>query len=135
MESSIKQAFDRSMVFFENTDHENLNVYLNHYKMIFLRKGIETEFIPETISHLEINIIRFRTDYQLQVFFDHPIDLSSMFNIQRISLEAQYEPDLVIRKQIFVDAKTECGLFCLGLSLTPLEESIYHEIISTCTKQ
>ena len=92
MESTMKEAFDRSMLFFEDTDPENLNVYLNTYKMKFLRKGIETEFMLETISILEMNLNRFRMEYQMLVFFDLPIDLTSMFNIQRISLEAQYEP-------------------------------------------
>jgi len=134
MERTMKEAFDRSMLFFGDTDPENLSNYLNHYKIKFLEKGIETEFMLDYISILEMNLIRFRTEYQMQVYFDHPIDLSSMFNIQRISLEAQYEPDLLIRKKIFVDAKTECDFFCLGLTLTPLEESIYQEIITTCTK-
>jgi len=134
MESTMKEAFDRSMLFFEDTDPENLNVYLNTYKMKFLRKGIETEFMLETISILEMNLNRFRMEYQMLVFFDLPIDLTSMFNIQRISLEAQYEPDLIIRKQIFFNTRAECELFCLGLSLTQPEESIYQEIITKCTK-
>jgi hypothetical protein len=134
MESTLKEAFDRSMLFFGDTDPEDLSNYLNHYKIKFLQKGVKTEFMLDYISILEMNLNRFRSEYQMQVFFDHPIDLSSMFNIQRISFEAQYEPDLLIRKKIFVDAKTECELFCLGLSLTPLEESIYQEIITTCTK-
>jgi hypothetical protein len=92
MESTMKEAFDRSMLFFGDTDPEDLKIYLNHYKIKFLQKGIETEFMLDYISILEMNLNRFRTEYQMQVFFDHPIDLSSRFNIQRISLEAQYEP-------------------------------------------
>jgi len=110
MESTMKEAFDRSMLFFGDTDPEDLKIYLNHYKIKLLQKGIETEFMLDYISILEMNLNRFRTEYQMQVFFDHPIDLSSMFNIQRISLEAQYEPDLLIRKKIFVDVPVRASL-------------------------
>jgi len=132
LENTLKEAFERSMLFFEDTDPEKLNTDLNHYKIKFLQKGMETEFMLDYLSRLEMNLNRFRTEYQMQVFFEYPIDLSSMFNIQRIMMEAQNEPDLRARKQIFVDAMTECELFCLGLTLKPVEESNYHDIILKC---
>jgi hypothetical protein len=49
MESTMKEAFDRSMLFFGDTDPEDLKIYLNHYKIKFLQKGVETEFMLDYI--------------------------------------------------------------------------------------
>ena len=132
MITTLKEAYERSRLFFEKADAGISTSHLNSYKLKYLKAGYENGFMLDYLLKLELNLKRFRTDYQMNVFFDHIIDLSSMFNIQQISLEAQNEQDAESRKKVFVDAMSDCELFCLGLTLKPVENSMYHEIITKC---
>jgi hypothetical protein len=134
LEATLSESFEKTLVFFDDFYSETFKEKLGKYKIKFIQLGIETDFILDFVAKLESNLNKMRKDFQIYVFSDFKVDLFEIYPITAIIEKANDEPDLLKRKQIFVDTIADCDLYCLELNLSPEEEKNHQLIIGKCKK-
>ncbi|MFZ4582217.1 MAG: hypothetical protein ACOYM7_06155 [Paludibacter sp.] len=135
LKATLTETYLKSQIFFEYEDNSRWDESLDNLILKLIKIGNdEIEFLLYFISELKFHLNNLHSFLKNNVYKVFYLRIDLYFEISYVIEAADLEPDLIKRKQIYIDAIIERDMFCLVQELNAKEEILYKEFIKKCHK-